>query len=367
MNVNFKAIRVLFCLIVLSPLAHADNNLKITEQNFKNLGVSLGNLKSASQIPLLTAPAKVAIPPEKEFIVSSSQAGLITKLNAAIGDKVKKGAVLVELNSPDLLSMQRNYLRALDEFRLGGFVYQRDQKLFEDGVIAQRRWQETQAQYRAFMSETDEHKQLLQSAGMVDSDIAQLGKTHHLSSQLRLTAPITGVVMERMAVAGERVDSLAPIYRVANLDELWLEINIPQERLASLKIGDKVQLENSDTTAKITLLGQSVDAENQTVLARAVIQSKAPNLRSGQRLNIQIIQNSNQALFKVPNIAIAQNKGEAFIFVRNTEGFTVTPVTVIGKQGEESIISGDLTADSTIAINGAVALKANWLGLGSAE
>jgi membrane fusion protein, heavy metal efflux system len=274
---------------------------------------------------------------------------------------------LVELNSPDLLSMQRNYLKALDEFKLGGFVYQRDQKLFEDGVIAQRRWQETQAQYHAFMSEADEHKQLLQSAGMVDGDIAQLGKTHHLSSRLRLTSPITGVVMERMAVAGERVDSLAPIYHIANLDELWLEINIPQERLASLKIGDKVQLENSDITAKITLLGQSVDPENQTVLARAVIQGKATAIRAEQRLNIQIIQTSNQALFKVPNTAIAQNKGEAFIFVRNTDGFAVMPVTVIGKQGEESIISGDLAVDSTIAINGAVALKANWLGLGSAE
>jgi cobalt-zinc-cadmium efflux system membrane fusion protein len=367
MNVNFKAIGVLFCLIALSPLTHADNNLKITEQNFKNLGVALGTLKVANQIPLLTAPAKVVVPPEKEFIVSSSQAGLITKLNAAIGDKVKKGTVLVELNSPDLLSMQRNYLKAVDEHKLAILTYQRDQKLFEDGVIAQRRWQETQAQYHAFMSEADEHKQLLQSAGMVDADIAQLAKTHRLSSQLRLTAPITGVVMERLAVAGERVDSLAPIYRVSMLDELWLEINIPQERLASLKIGDKVQIENTDITAKITLLGQSVNAENQTVLARAVIQGKAPAIRAGQRLNIQITQASNQTLFKVPNTAIAQNKGEAFIFVRNTDGFMVTPVMVVGKQGEDSIISGELVADSPIAINGAVALKANWLGLGSAE
>lgn len=367
MNIKFLILGLLACLLALSPFAQADNSLKITEQNFKNLGVTLGTLKAAKQIPLLTAPAKVVVPPEKEFMVSSSQAGLITKLNAAIGDKVKKGTVLVELNSPNLLSMQRDYLKALGEYQLGKFAYQRDQKLFADGVIAQRRWQETQAQHHAFMSEADEHKQLLQSAGMADSDIAQLAKTHRLSSQLKLQAPVTGIIMERLVVAGERVDGLAPIYKIADLNELWLEINIPQERLASLKIGDKVQIENTDITAKITLLGQSVNAENQTVLARAVIQDKAPAIRAGQRLNIQITQASDQALFKVPNTAIAQNKGEAFIFVRNTDGFTVTPITVIGKQGEESIISGDLVADSAIAINGAVALKANWLGLGSDE
>ncbi len=55
MNVNLKAVGVLFCLIALSPLAHADNNLKITEQNFKNLCVLLGTLKAADQIPLSTA------------------------------------------------------------------------------------------------------------------------------------------------------------------------------------------------------------------------------------------------------------------------------------------------------------------------
>jgi len=45
----------------------------------------------------------------------------------------------------------------------------------------------------------------------------------------------------------------------------------------------------------------------------------------------------------------------------------VTPVSIIGKQGEQSIISGELSANDDIAVQGAVALKANWLGLGSEE
>lgn len=351
---------VLFCTI-----AHAENNVKISEQHFGNLGVTLGKLQAASQVPLLTAPAKVVVPPEQEYVVSTSQAGLITKLNASIGDNVKKGEVIVELNSPDLLSMQRLYLKALSELQLGSVFYQRDKKMLQEGVIADRRWQETQAQYNAFVSEADEHKQLLQSAGMTNSEIAQLAKTHRLSSQLSLHSPITGVVMERMAVAGERIGSLAPIYRVANLDELWLEINIPQERVASLKIGDAVQIENTDITAKISLLGQSVNAENQTILARAVITGKQAAIRAGQRINIQIIQASHSPIFKVPNTAIAQNDNQSFIFVRTKEGFAVTPITVMGKQGEDSFISGDLSADNDIAIQGAGALKANWLGLGS--
>lgn len=359
---NFIGWTMLFC-----PPVIAESAIQISQENFNNLGVTLGKLEPVKQIPVLTAPAKVVIPSTREYIVSASQAGLITKLNAAMGDNVKKGEVLAQLNSPDLLSMQRLYLKALSEMQLGSLSYQRDKKLLADGVIAERRWQETRSQYNAFVSEVNEHRQLLEIAGMTAREIDHLGKTHQLSGQLNVHSPISGVVLERMALAGERIDILAPLYRIANLDELWLEINIPHERIGSIKVGDQVLIENIPVRAQITLLGQSVNPENQTLLARATIKGKQSIVRAGQTINTQIIHSTDTAVFKVPNAAIAQNEGKSFIFIRNREGFKVSPVTVIGKQGEESIISGDFTGNEDIAIKGAVALKANWLGLGSAE
>jgi cobalt-zinc-cadmium efflux system membrane fusion protein len=349
------------------PSAGAENRIQISREQFNNLGVILGKPEPASQIPVLTAPAKVVVPPAHEYVVSASQAGVITQLNAAIGDRVKKGEVLAELNSPDLLSMQRLYLKALSEMQLGLFSYQRDKKLLEDGVISERRWQETRSQYNAFVSEVSEHRQLLEISGMTGGEIDRLGKTYQLSGRLNVHAPISGVVMERAAIAGERIDMLAPLYRVANLDELWLEINIPHERMSGIKVGSQVVVEGTPVKAKITLLGQSVNPENQTLLARAVIKGRQASVRAGQTLNTQIIQSSDNAAFKVPNTAIAQNEGKSFIFIQQRDGFKVIPVTVIGKQGDESIISGNLKANDEIAVKGAVALKANWLGLGSAE
>ncbi len=90
-------------------------------------------------------------------------------------------------------------------------------------------------------------------------------------------------------------------------------------------------------------------------------------VRPGQKITVQIIQALEKQAFKVPNTGIAQNEGKAFIFIRNEQGFSVTPVNVIGKQETDSIITGDLQGNEDIAINGAVALKANWLGLGSEE
>jgi membrane fusion protein, heavy metal efflux system len=360
---NFAGWAMLVC-----PPVTAGNTIQISQDYLNNLGVILGKLEPTKQIPVLTAPAKVVIPSTQEYIVTASQAGLITNLNVATGDKAKKGDVLAQLNSPELLSMQRLYLKAVSEMQLGSFAYQRDKKLVQEGVIAERRWQETQSQYNAFVSEANEHRQLLEIAGMTDSEIDRLGKSHQLSSKLNVHSPISGVVMEKMGVAGERVDILAPLYRIANLSELWLEINIPHERIGRIKVGDQVMVENTPVSAVITLLGQSVNPENQTLLARAKIKGNNNNdIRPGQTVNTRIIQASDKPVFKVPNTAIAQNEGKSFIFIRTQDGFKVITVTVIGKQGEDSIISGDLTGDEDIAIKGTVALKANWLGLGSAE
>lgn len=379
-----KIIKLLLLLGVFSFSGNASENvIQISKAHLENLGVKLGKLEAVKQIPVLYAPAQVVVPPTHEFIVSASQAGLINKLNVAIGDRVKKGQILAQLNSPELLSLQRLYLKADSELQLGLISYQRDKKLLEEGVIADRRWQETRSQYNAFVSEANEHRQLLEIAGMSDNDIKHLNRTRKLTSQLNVYAPISAVVIDRMAVAGARIDILAPLYRIANLDELWLEINIPQERIGSIKVGDQVLIESTigamealeqrkeqslaAVKAEISLLGQSVNPENQTILARAIIKGEQTAVKAGQRINIRIIHTSDKGAFKIPNAAIAQNEGKAFIFIRNPQGFLVHPVTVIGKQDDESIISDEFTGDEDIAVNGAVALKANWLGLGSNE
>lgn len=344
----------------------ADDTIQLAEEHFNNLGVTLGKLTPVSQIPVLYAPAKVVIPPSHEYIVSASQSGLITKLTVSIGDKVKKGQPLAQINSSELLSLQRLYLKARSELAFGSIAYQRDKKLLENGVIAERRWQETRSQYNAYFSEADEHRQLLEIAGMSAAEIDRLNQSHQLSGQLNIFSPASGVVIERMAVAGARVDNLAPLYRIGVLDELWLEIAIPQERIGSVKIGDQVVIENSPVSAEISLLGQSVNPETQTLPARALVKNAQAALRPGQKINVQIIHATDHA-FKVPNAAIAQNAGKSYIFIRIPTGFKINAIEIIGKQGDESIIGGALTGDEAIAVNGAVALKANWLGLGSGE
>ena len=365
---NFTTLMLLVYLISLNVYAADDHELDPSTINMSkvqlyNLGIKIGPLASIHKIPLLNAPGKVVIPPSNEYIVSAAQAGMINKLFVSVGDSIKKGQILAQINSPGLLNLQRQFLKANSDRQLAWSRYQRDKKLFEEGVIAERRWLETRTLYNGFVSETHEAKQLLEIAGMSDRDIKKLSDTRRLSSLLDVQSPIDGVVLERMATAGKRIDILAPLYRIANLETLWLEINIPHENINRIKLGDSVMIDNSHATASIILLGQSVDPNNQTILARAVIDPPDPGIRAGQTVNTQLIQTSDHPVFIVPDAAIAQSDGQPYIFVRTESGFLVKAIEIMGKEDEDTIITGDLNGNEKIAIRGAVALKANWMGL----
>ncbi len=347
-------LKIFFCCFFLVSVCLAENSghaehenhteheyIKISKAQINNLDIKLSKLQPVNQVPLLYAPAKVTVPPTQEFLISASQSGLVNKLNVAIGDQVKQGQILATLLSPELLTLQRQFLKANSDRRLAKAGVNRDKKLLAEGVISDRRWQETQANYASFRSIANEAKQLLEIAGMSKIDIKKLANTRKLSSQLNVRSPISGVVLERKVVAGERIDMLAPLYRVANLDKLWLDINVPQEQIEKITLGDKVIINKSSVTAIISLLGRSVNSENQTILARAIINGESPNVRIGQTVTTQIIQTSDKPAFKIPNAGLAQIEGKYHAFIRSTEGFEVKAVQLIGTESSYSIISSD--------------------------
>lgn len=358
--------KILFCAL-LAAVCHgalADDRIRLNQQQIDHLGIQVQPLVASQNVHLLYAPAKVVVPPNREVLVGVAQSGLLTHINASAGDTVKAGQVLATLQSPALVELQTQYLKALNDGQLVQTLLQRDKRLLADGIIPERRLQETQNQYAGTTTGIKEAEQLLIMAGMSSAEIKSLASTRRLSQQLSIRSPIDGVILERTAVIGDRPDMLAPLFLIANLDQLWLEINIPQERAHDVHIGDRVEIENTAIAARISLLGQSINRQNQTVLARAEIDGRRPDLRAGQNVSCKILQPSAKPVFKLPNSALIQSEGHHYVFVSTDTGFTVTAVDVVGKQDEETLIGGALTGNERIAIKGTAALKANWLGLG---
>jgi cobalt-zinc-cadmium efflux system membrane fusion protein len=363
-----QALHSFLLLACFALPAHALEPLvKINPEQEQHIGIRTLAPEAISSIPLARAPARISLPPHNEYIVSAAQAGLVNRVEVAIGVKIEKAQVLARLQSPSILLLQRGVLDAVTGYNLAKSKLNRDTTLLEEGIIARMRFQETESDFQRYATGLKEAEQTLAAAGVSEAEIEELKKSHKLNSFMAITSPIAGVVLERMVTVGQRVEALTPLFRVGKLDELWLEIDMPQERLGELRLGDKVRIENTPYSARVTLIGQSVSPGSQSALVRGIIEGNPKDIRPGQNVNVQISHASTDRPFRLPIASLINQEGKTYVFVRVAGGFAARPVAVASTEERNVVIHEGLQGDEQVVTQGVAALKASWTGIGSDE
>lgn len=352
---------------LLHSIAAADDIIKLSGEQVQHAGIRTTVPERVNSLPLAWAPGRIVVPPQHEFLVSAPQAGLVSKVDVAIGASVRAGQVLAEMQSPALVAQQRDLLNAMTEFQLTDKQWQRDQTLMNEGIISRLRWQETKSRFDKAQMQVREAEQVLALSGMKADELKQLERSRRLSDTLKLRAPVDGVLLERMAVAGQRVDVLTPLFRVASLDELWLEINVPQERAAEIRIGDRVTLDNPKISGRITQVSQSINPNSQSVLVRSVIEKRGAGVLAGQNVNVLISHASTDFIVRLPSSALVNQEGGQYMFVRVPEGFAARKVAIAGIETRDVVVHEGLKQGDEVVVQGVAALKATWLGIGEGE
>lgn len=312
-------------------------------------------------IPLAQAPARVVIPPANEFAVTSLQSGIITRVNVPLGVSVKKGEVLAEIDSIALVDLQRALVDTQSVLALAESKMRRDDALLKEGVIAKVRWQETKTDLERARAAARAAEQALLASGISPQEIQQLKAGRAISGSYRVSSPTDGIVLERLAIVGQKVDALSQLFRIGKLDELWLEVDMPQELLKEAQAGDRVGIENPRANAKVIEISQNVNPQNQTALIRARITEGADLLKPGMHVNAELMHRSTDHILKVPLSAIFNHEGRQYVFVQGPKGFQATEVALAGEEAHYAVIHEGLTGKEPVVIQGVAGLKAKWL------
>lgn len=354
--------------VIFAILSTAQGSeIRLSPGEIENLGIRFVQPLPANNAGGVEATARVVLPPAGDTIISALQSGVLTRLTASVGEEVSEGQVLAELRSPAFLSLQREFLDAVSAQRLAQTEHDRDTELHAEGIISARRVQETAMRRAIADAALDEHRQLLMFAGMRDADIQSLADRQQLQASLAIRAPSSGVIAARLASTGERLDEMSPIYRLIDTSELWLDINIPQEQLAIISGGARVETAASPTTwqATVTSIGRAIDPSTQSAIVRARLDQGADELRPGQLLAVRVISGDPTAdvgnIYQVPAVAITRSNNVSYVFLRDANGVVVTQVEVVSVTAGSAFIRGNFSLSDSIATSGVSALKSMWL------
>lgn len=333
--------------------------VKISEDQMRVAGVETQPIEQESGMGELVVPGVVAVPPQQLRIVAAPAAGLVETLLVAIDEDVTQGAAIATLKSSELVEAQRAFLHAVSDASLATEKLRRDEQLFKEHIIAERRLIVTRAEATQARSALEERKQILSLAGMTDQEIETLQRDRKLASSLVVRAPIAGTILQRHGTTGERVQASAPLFTIARLDPIWVNLQVPLGRAAGLDNVDRVHLPSAGVDGRLIRIGRTVDAATQSVTAVAEFRPGRSALRPGQAVQAIIrMSGGGLAQWRVSADALVNFKNHNWVFVRTPEGFVATPVTLLSETPQYASVQGALKKSDRVATRGLLTLLA---------
>jgi cobalt-zinc-cadmium efflux system membrane fusion protein len=331
----------------------------LTDEQIRAAGIETQPVEPEAGLGEMVVPGVVTVPPQQLRIVAAPAAGLVETLLVAPDEDVKEGDPIATLKSSELVEAQRAFLHAVSEANLGAEKLRRDEQLFNEHIIAERRLIVTRAEALQARATLDERAQILTLAGMTEAEVAALRKDRKLASSILVRAPIGGIILQRHGTTGERVQASAPLVTIARLDPIWVNLQVPLGRVVALDSVERVHLPSAGLDGRLIRVGRTVDSSTQSVTAVAEFKTGRSLLRPGQALQaILRVRGGGAAQWRVPADAVVSHLDHSWVFLRVPEGFRAIPVTLIAETPQFASVQGPLKAGERVATRGLLTLLA---------
>lgn len=292
----------------------------------------------------------------------------VARMMVTVGDEVKKGDPLVEIDSNEiggalaaLLSARANLIAAeITEKREGELA---KQQLSTAAVVERAR-----AEARALRAELNGATQRLLAMGFTSDELARIEAGHPGARKITLRAPIDGEVVKRNAVLGQVVGPTLPILQIADLDHLWVELDVFERDLGHVADGDNAEIESESHPGKVfrgrvTHVAATVDLNTRTAHVRVEVENPERLLRPGQFVHARLsTAGDTRPVLGVPRSAVLQVEGENTVFVAAGENtYIARPIELGVAAGDWVEVTRGLVEGDVVVTAGAFVLKSELL------
>lgn len=338
--------------------------LEMNEDEQRLLGIEVQAINPAVSGNTGEITLRVGFSPDGEWAVKTPLSGILHRTWVQVGDQVNAGDPLVSVRSPEVVALQRDYLKARAELDLQESALGRDSQLNEAGSVSSRRWQETQHAYQNARAEYAGLRAELQLAGFSDADLGRLERDMEISPDIVLKAPVDALVLQRPAMLGEHLDGSELLAMLGEPDKLVLEGMLSKSAATHLHEGALLTLRDGRGEARLVFVSSVIDPNTQTVQVRAEPLDPS-GLRPGQltRWNVR----AGGELLTLPASAVVKLEGRDVVYVQVPAGFEPRLVEVRNTGGGSWIVLDGLAGGERVAVSGTAVLKGMSVGMGGGD
>ena len=298
---------------------------------------------------------------EKKLATANTKIeGWIEKLHVDyMGRYVKKGEPLAEIYSPELVATQQEFLNILRWANQGKGV--------KDERTAMLLVKDAQTILEAA-------KERLRLWDISDEQIGKIERTGKPIRTLTIYSPVSGYVLQKMAVQGMRVMPGEKLFDVVDLSSVWIVSDIYEYELPLIKVGQTARIGLSyfpgkEFSSRVDYIYPSLAGETRTAKVRFTIPNPDGALKPQMFTNVEIKINLGNRL-AVPSEAVIDTGVRQIVYVDKGDGYfeprevmtglkveELVEVTAGIKAGEKVASSANFLIDSEAQLKGVTALK----------
>jgi RND family efflux transporter MFP subunit len=205
--------------------------------------------------------------------------------------------------------------------------------------------------------------QRLEFLGMSSEMVKQTLSTGRLTGEVRIHAPVSGVVSRQEVEAGEHVQPDKPILTITDLSTVIVRADLPEAHLSRVKLGSKVVIHvpsyrSQHFMGAINFISDQVNPQTHTVAIRAQLANSDRKLKKDMSAEIDLEAQPARVL-TCPKSAISERKEQAEVFVKTDDGgFEERNVTIGGETNDAVEIVSGLNEGDEVAIDGLKQIRA---------
>jgi Cu(I)/Ag(I) efflux system membrane fusion protein len=186
------------------------------------------------------------------------------------------------------------------------------------------------------------------------SDVDRLERTGEVTKTVVLRAPVSGVVLEKNVLAGQRIMAGDALYKVADLSVVWVEGEVFERDLASVHVGQRVQAEfqalpGETRSGRINYIYPTISPDTRTARVRVEMPNRDLALKPGMYATIRINGEHGDIMLTVPRSAVLSTGKRDVVFVRRADGMLEAREVQIGVANDARMqILRGLSAGETV-------------------
>jgi RND family efflux transporter MFP subunit len=345
-------VRVLPCFLILLVLAGCHQDSPEEVETAEAVPVTVKTARSGPIRPVTNATGQVTPAPGAELLVIPPQEARIAEMPKSVGDRVRRGEVLVRFEIPsleaDAAARRADLARAQAQLETARQNATRLSGLLERGIAARREVEDAQRDLAQAQATVAEARSAVSAAG-------------RLAGREVVRAPFNGVIAARSHQVGDIVDpsGAEPILRVIDPSRLQVEAAVPADGLGRIADGSPARVRGAsfhDERARVIARPAAIDPATGTAPVRLAFEQPT-HLPAGLAVDVEIYGEEHPTAVLVPAAALVQEGPRSFIFTVDGQKKAHRREVEVGivAEGKAEILSGIQTGEAVV-VRGQTAL-----------